>query len=62
MPTEHNIDRDHIQEVEIGYEPLLPLTFYAIEVPDFPPKSKVLPHSHQVMEEVAIEHELSQVQ
>ena len=62
MPTEHVIGHDHVQEVEEGYELLLPLTFYTAEVPNLPPKSEVLPHLPQRVEEAATEHELSQVQ
>ena len=59
MSTEHNIDRDHVQEVEEGYEPLLPLAFCTV-VLDLPPKLKVLSHSHQVVEEAAVELKLLQ--
>ena len=62
MLTEHNIGRDHIQEVEEGYELLSPLASYVAEGPGLPPKSEVLPHSPQLVEEAAIEHKLPQVQ
>ena len=64
LPMEQNIGRDHVQEVhevEEGYEPLLALAFCAAEVPDLPPKLEVLPHSHQVLQEAVVEHELPQV-
>ena len=62
IPTEHNIDHGHVQEVEEGYEPVLPLAFCAVEVPGLRPKSEVLPHSHQVVEEAAVEYGVPQVQ